>query len=97
MPPASTASKSGKPVKQAEDFLWVILNLLSMVNGTGLRGHAHRAFPQGNKSGVYNAAMRKMVINVAYDSINIMQDGTLAASRYGVVMKYTTEGYRVIE
>ena len=41
--------------------------------------------------------MRKMVINVAYDSIIIMQDGTLATSQNGVVMKYTTEGYRVIE
>lgn len=52
---------------------------------------------QGNKKGVYNTAMRRMVIDVAYDSINIMQDGTLAVSRYGVVMKYTTEGYRIIE
>ena len=59
-------------------------------------GHSYICI-QGNKSGVYNVAMRKMVINVAYDSIIIMQDGTLATSQNGVVMKYTTEGYRVIE
>ena len=52
---------------------------------------------QGNKSGVYNAAMRRMVIDVAYDSINIMQDGTLAVLQNGVVSRYTTEGYRVVE
>ena len=52
---------------------------------------------QGNKKGVYNTAMGRMVLEVVYDSINIMQDGTLATSQNGVVMKYTTEGYRVIE
>ena len=50
-----------------------------------------------NKRGVYNTAKRKMVIKVEFDSIDVMQDGTLNAVKNGMFSKLTTEGYRIIE
>ena len=52
---------------------------------------------KGNKRGVYNADMKKMVIELEYDNIDMMQDGNLRTMRNGVVSKFTKEGYRVIE
>lgn len=52
---------------------------------------------KGNKMGVYNAFVKRMVINIEYDSIEIVKDGTLLVSKNGVYSKLTTEGYRIIE
>lgn len=52
---------------------------------------------RGNKSGVYNAQAKKMVISIEYDSIEITQNGTLIVSKNGVQSKLTTDGYRIIE
>lgn len=50
-----------------------------------------------NKSGVYNALAKKMVINIEYDSIEIIEDGVLLVAKNGVHSKLTTDGYRIIE
>lgn len=52
---------------------------------------------RGNKSGVYNAQAKKMVISIEYDSIEITQNGALIVSKNGVQSKLTTDGYRIIE
>ena len=52
---------------------------------------------KGNKRGVYNTERKKMVVSVEYDSIDVMQDGTLNAVRNGMLSRLTTEGYRIIE
>lgn len=52
---------------------------------------------RGNKSGVYNAQTKKMVINIEYDTIEIAQNGALIVSKNGVHSKLTTDGYRIIE
>lgn len=52
---------------------------------------------KGNKRGVYNTAKKKMVIEVDYDTIDIMQDGTLEAIRNGMLSRFTIDGYRIIE
>jgi hypothetical protein len=52
---------------------------------------------RGNKSGVYNAQAKKMVINIEYDTIEITQNGALIVSKNGVQSKLTTDGYRIIE
>ena len=49
------------------------------------------------KKGVYNTAKKKMVVEVDYDSIEVLSDGTLKALRNGEISKFTTEGYRIIE
>lgn len=49
------------------------------------------------KRGVYNTVKKKMVIEVDYDSIEILSDGTLKTLKNGVYSKFTTEGYRIIE
>ena len=52
---------------------------------------------RGNKSGVYNAQAKKMVISIEYDSIEITQNGALIVSKNGIQSKLTTDGYRIIE
>lgn len=52
---------------------------------------------RGNKSGVYNAQAKKMVISIEYDTIEIAQNGALIVSKNGVHSKLTTDGYRIIE
>ena len=52
---------------------------------------------RGNKSGVYNAQAKNMVISIEYDSIEITQNGALIVSKNGVQSKLTTDGYRIIE
>lgn len=52
---------------------------------------------KGNKRGVYNTNERRFIIELEYDTIDIMQDGNLRVMRNGVVSKFTAEGYRVIE
>ncbi len=59
-------------------------------------GHAYVCV-KGNKSGVYDAQAKKMVLNIEYDSIEISQNGTLLVSKNGVHSKLTTDGYRIIE
>lgn len=38
-----------------------------------------------------------MVIDVVYDTIDIMQDGTLVVVENGISSRLTTDGYRIIE
>lgn len=52
---------------------------------------------KGNKSGVYNTQAKKMVLNIEYDSIEIVQNGTLVATKNGALSRFTTDGYRIIE
>lgn len=52
---------------------------------------------KGNKSGVYNAQAKKMVISIEYDSIEITQNEALIVSKNGVQSKLTTDGYRIID
>lgn len=51
----------------------------------------------GNKRGVYNTIKKKMVIDVVYDTIDIMQDGTLVIVGNGISSRLTIDGYRIIE
>lgn len=50
-----------------------------------------------DKRGVYNTAKKKMVIEVAYNTIDIMQDGALRVVKNGEFSRFTTDGYRIIE
>lgn len=52
---------------------------------------------KGNKRGVYNTIKKKMVIDLVYDTIDIMQDGTLVVVENGISSRLTTDGYRIIE
>lgn len=38
-----------------------------------------------------------MVIDVVYDTIDIMEDGTLVVVGNGISSRLTTDGYRIIE
>lgn len=50
-----------------------------------------------NKLGLYNAGLRKMVLPVVYDSIELREDDALVVTQNGVASKFTTKGYRIIE
>lgn len=50
-----------------------------------------------DKFGVYNATLRKMVLPVVYDSIELREDDALVVTQNGVASKFTTKGYRIIE
>lgn len=52
---------------------------------------------KGNKCGAYNALTKKMVIDIEYDSMEILKEGVLLVTKNGVHSKFTTDGYRVIE
>lgn len=52
---------------------------------------------KGDKCGVYNTSLKKMVLPVAYDDILIQSDGTLLAKRDGNQYYFTTKGYRVVK
>lgn len=47
--------------------------------------------------GVYNTQKREMVIPVEYDEIEPLQNDFLKVVKDGVVSKYTTKGFRVME
>ena len=59
-------------------------------------GSAYVCMKEG-KRGVYNVVKKKMVIEVDYDSIEVLSDGTLKALKNGIYSRFTTEGYRIIE
>lgn len=52
---------------------------------------------KGKKRGVYNTVKNKMVLELEYDSIDVLPNGTLCAVRNGMLSKLTTDGYRIIE
>ncbi len=52
---------------------------------------------EGVKKGVYNTQKREMVIPVEYDEIEPLQNDFLEVVKDGVVSKYTTKGFRVME
>lgn len=52
---------------------------------------------KGDKIGAYSTVMKKMVIDLEYDTIDIMQDGTLKATKNGTPTKFTTGGYRILD
>lgn len=52
---------------------------------------------KGKKRGVYNTVKKKMVLELKYDSIDVLPNGTLCAERNGMLSKLTTDGYRIIE
>lgn len=71
--------------------------LLSVFNNIYVCGDDAYICVKGEKSGVYNTSLKKMVLPVAYDDIIIQSDGTLLTKKDGNQYYFTTKGYRVVK